>query len=391
MGSAGAGGAGQDRERDEEDAFARAMLSVAVDPGHPLVGAVLRTRGAVQTWDLVRRGTIADEAGPGRRTRRPEAWAGRARAVDGARLMERAAEAGARLVVPGDPEWPGRLEGLGDERPYALWVRGRGDLRNACLRAVAVVGSRSASAYGLHVASGLAHDLARDSWSVVSGGAFGVDAAAHRGCLGGGAATVAVLACGPDRLYPGGNERLFAEVAEHGVIATEHGPGVGPTRHGFLVRNRVIAALVPGTVVVEAGLRSGALNTARHAQELSRTVMAVPGPVTSALSAGCHRLLRDWHAVCVTDAADVAEQLGAVGEELREGGGTVLAADGLDPATRTVLAAVPAKKGAGPAEIATAAGVGMDEAVRRLGLLAAGGFIERAASGWRVRPGARDG
>nr|WP_051060505.1 DNA-processing protein DprA [Nocardiopsis baichengensis] len=369
------------------------MLTAATDPGHPLVGAVLRARGSAEAWELVRRGAIADEAGPPQRTgrtRRPEAWQARARDVDGDRLLEQAADAGARLVVPGDPEWPGRLDSLGDGRPYALWVRGHGDLRHACLRAVAVVGARSASAYGLHVASGLAHDLARDAWSVVSGGAYGIDAAAHRGCLAGGAATVAVLACGPDRLYPGGNERLFAEVVEQGVVATEHAPGARPTRHGFLVRNRVIAALAPGTVVVEAGLRSGALNTARHAQELSRTVMAVPGPVTSALSAGCHRLLRDWNAVCVTDAADVAEQLGAVGEELRAGGGTVMAADGLDPATRTVLEAVPDRKGAGPAVIATAAGVGMDEALRRLGLLAAGGFIERAPSGWRVRRGAGD-
>src|SRR5690606_28600872 len=326
-------------------------------------------------------------SGEDRRRDRTERWRVQAAQVEADRLLDRAAEAGARLVVPGDPEWPGRLDPLGDRRPYALWVRGRKDLRNSCLRSVAVVGSRAATAYGLHVAAELGHSLAVRAWTVVSGGAYGIDSAAHRGALAGAAPTVAVLACGPDRFYPRGNEALFGEIAEHGVLVTENAPGAAPTRYGFLVRNRLIAALTPGTVVVEAGLRSGALNTAHHAQELHRTVMAGPGPVTPALSAGSHRLPRDWHAVCVGGAAEVAEQLGSIGEELAASGGTVMACDGLDEEARSILDAVPEKPGAGPAAIAAEAGTGLDTALRQLGLLAAGGFIERGPSGWRRRPG----
>ncbi|WP_017592585.1 DNA-processing protein DprA [Nocardiopsis potens] len=372
----------------EDEGMARACLTAAAEAGDAALGRLLRERPAAEVWAALRGGTL-DRLLPAtaedRRGDRAERWRLRAERVEADRLLDRAAEAGARLVAPGDPEWPGRLDPLGDRRPYALWVRGRKDLRNSCLRSVAVVGSRAATAYGLHVASELGHALSVRAWTVVSGGAYGIDSAAHRGALAGGTPTVAVLACGPDRFYPRGNEALFGEIAEHGVLVTENAPGAAPTRYGFLVRNRLIAALTPGTVVVEAGLRSGALNTAHHAQELHRTVMAVPGPVTSALSAGCHRLLRDWQAVCVGGAAEVAEQLGSIGEELAASGGTVMACDGLDEEARRILDAVPERPGAGPAAVAAQAGTGLDTALRHLGLLAAGGFIERCPSGWRRR------
>ncbi|WP_378570275.1 DNA-processing protein DprA [Nocardiopsis mangrovi] len=304
--------------------------------------------------------------------------------------MSAAADIDSRLVVPGDPEWPHQLDRLAERRPYALWVRGAHDLRNACLRSVAVVGSRAASSYGLHVTGDLAWALAERSWTCVSGGAYGIDSAAHRGALAGGAPTVAVLASGLDLGYPRGNEGLFADIAVRGTLVSEHPPGTAPTRHGFLVRNRIIAALTPGTVVVEAGLRSGALNTARHALDLCRVLMAVPGPVTSALSAGCHRLLREWRAVCVTDATDVAEQVGHIGADLRPGNGTALARDALDDLARKVLDSVPVRTGAGTATIASKAGLDLDLTLGRLGLLAAGGFIERCLAGWRVRPGTAD-
>ncbi|MFC7327868.1 DNA-processing protein DprA [Marinactinospora rubrisoli] len=370
-----------------DDALARAGLTAVADPGDPVLGRLLDRFGAARVWAALRtdRALPTDTSDDGVR-RRLHRWRDRARHVDPDALLAGGDPLHARLVVPGDPEWPGQLDALGERRPYALWVRGAHDLRNACLRSVALVGARAASSYGVHVAGELGCALAERSWVTVSGGAYGIDGAAHRGALTGGAATVVVLACGLDIGYPRGHESLFADVAARGTLVTEHPPGVAPTRHGFLVRNRLIAALTPGTVVVEAGTRSGAINTAAHARDLCRVLMAVPGPVTSALSAGCHRLLRDWQAVCVTDAADVIEQVGRIGDDLRPPSGPVVPPDQLDPTDARILAAVPERPGAsGPAAIASAAGVDLDSALRHLGLLAAAGFVERAPGGWRVR------
>ena len=222
-------------------------------------------------------------------------------------------ESGIRLVVPGDPEWPGQLADLGDDQPYALWLRGNADLRFSCLRSVAIVGSRAATAYGSYVAAEFAASVAARGLAVVSGGAFGVDAAAHRGALGADGVTVAVLACGVDMSYPTAHAELFDAIAAQGVLASEWPPGRHVSRLRFLVRNRVIAALATGTLVVEASQRSGALNTARHARDLRRRLMAVPGPVTSDLSAGCHQVIREWQGTLVTSAAEVIEHLSPVG------------------------------------------------------------------------------
>ncbi|NYE45932.1 DNA processing protein [Spinactinospora alkalitolerans] len=376
----------------DADASARAGITATAEPGDPAMGLLLAEHGAARVWEaLVHRERIPPPAGTdqGAHSARLERWRTRAAAVDVDALSAQAAELGARLVLPGDPEWPGQLDPLAERRPYALWVRGARDLRHACLRSVAVVGSRAASAYGLHVAGEFGHALAERSWAVVSGGAYGIDGAAHRGTLAGGATTVVVLACGLDISYPRGHENLFADVAARGVLISEHPPGTSPTRRGFLVRNRLIAALTPGTVVVEAGLRSGAMNTATHARELCRVLMAVPGPVTSALSAGCHRLLRDWQAVCVTDAADIIEQVGRIGEDLRPVDGPVLAEDRLDATARRILDSLRGRRWTGTATVAAAAGVGLDTALRHLGLLAAGGFVERGPGGWRAESGAR--
>ena len=223
-------------------------------------------------------------------------------------------ESGIRLICPGDPEWPGQLADLGDDQPYALWLRGNADLRFSCLRSVAIVGSRAATAYGSYVAAEFAASVAARGWAVVSGGAFGVDAAAHRGALGADGVTVAVLACGVDVPYPAAHAELFDAIAAQGVLVSEWPPGRHVSRLRFLVRNRVIAALATGTLVVEAGERSGALNTARHARDLGRRLMAVPGPVTSDLSAGCHQIIREWQGTLVTSAAEVIEHLSPVGE-----------------------------------------------------------------------------
>ncbi|HVF06256.1 MAG TPA: DNA-processing protein DprA [Frankiaceae bacterium] len=236
--------------------------------------------------------------------------------ADPQRDLDAIAALGGRLVCPGDDEWPEPVDDLGDRRPVALWVRGAVPLREATARSVAIVGSRAATPYGNHVAAELAVDLGDRAWATVSGGAYGIDAAAHRGSLAAAAVTVAVLACGVDVSYPSGNRRLFEDVATSGLLVSEWPPGSSPTRLRFLWRNRVIAALAPGTVVVEMGHRSGARRTCTEALRLGRHVMAVPGPVTSAVSVGCHALLRSREAECVTCAADVLELVGRFGDEL---------------------------------------------------------------------------
>jgi DNA processing protein len=379
-----------------EERVARAALTCVAEPGDEVMGALLRTcapaeivsaltEGRMPVAAGARTGASAEEARRvplGRALRR---WAARLGEVPPEHTLDAWRREGIRLVIPGDPEWPGQLDVLGDARPWALWVRGNTDLRYACLRSVSVVGTRAATAYGAHVCTELAMSLAERGWTVVSGGAYGIDGCAHRGALGAGGTTVAVLACGVDSAYPPGHCELFRDIREHGATVSEWPPGRTPTRHGFLVRNRVIAALSRGTVVVEAALRSGALNTARHAHDQGRPLMAVPGPVTSAQSAGCHEAIREWGAICVTGAQDVVELLSFCGDEPAERRrGPVLPRDLLDPVTSWVLDAVPARAGQGPARIAVAAGVDFDTVLSCLGALAAAGFVERCDRGWRL-------
>jgi DNA processing protein len=236
--------------------------------------------------------------------------------ADPQRDLDHIAALGGRLVCPGDAEWPDGLDDLGDRRPLAHWARGPVRLDGAAERSVAMVGSRAATPYGNQVAAELAVELADRRWTTVSGGAYGIDAAAHRGSLAAGGLTLAVLACGVDVSYPSGNRRLFDDIAETGLLLSEWPPGASPTRLRFLWRNRVIAALARGTVVVEMGHRSGARRTCSEAARLGRHVMAVPGPVTSAVSAGCHALLRGREAECVTSVRDIVELVGRVGEDL---------------------------------------------------------------------------
>ena len=380
-----------------EERLARATLTCVAEPGDPVMGALLRscTPAEIVTALVQRRAPPpampAGGTGPGRDWRHGleralGRWADRLGEAPAEPVLDAWRREGIRLVCPGDLEWPGQLDVLGDARPWALWVRGSGDLRYACLRSVSIVGTRSASAYGSYVCTEMAATLAERGWTVISGGAFGIDGCAHRGAVTADGVTVAVLACGVDRDYPQGHHGLFRAMRTKGATVSEWPPGRMPTRPGFLVRNRVIAALSRGTVVVEAALRSGALNTARHARDQNRPLMAVPGPVTSALSAGCHQIIRDWGAVCVTGAHDVMEALSFPDDEAPgHARGPVLPRDELDPVMRRVLEAVPARAGRGPARIAVAAGVGFDTVMRCLGALAAAGFVERCERGWRMR------
>ncbi|MFI7342150.1 DNA-processing protein DprA [Streptomyces sp. NPDC050085] len=370
--------------------LARARLTRIVEPGWEVAGRWLCEFGAVET---VRRidGATGDAGGaeeplplPGVR---PERWAGlvaRAReAPPPERDLDRVAKLGARFVCPGDAEWPGQLDDLGDARPLGLWVRGGTNLRMWALRSVAVVGARACTDYGVRMGATLGSGLAERGWVVVSGGAYGVDAAAHRGALGARGATVAVLACGVDRVYPRGHAQLIDRVVEQGLVVGELPPGDHPTPSRFILRNRVIAALTRGTVVVEAAYRSGALGTARWAVRLGRHVMGVPGPVTSAVSAGVHELLRK-EGVLVTDAEEVVELVGDMGELAPERRGPVLPRDLLPPDAARVLAALPAQGAHGVGEIAVAAGAGTDETIGRLYELRSLGFVERHGDGWQL-------
>ncbi|MER6983068.1 DNA-processing protein DprA, partial [Streptomyces carpinensis] len=248
---------------------------------------------------------------------------------------------------------------------------------------VALVGARACTEYGAHMAATLAAGLAERGWVVVSGGAYGVDGAAHRGALGSGGATVAVLACGVDRPYPRGHTELINRIAQQGLVVGELPPGDHPTPSRFIVRNRVIAALTRGTVVVEAAYRSGSLVTARAAQRLGRHTMGVPGPATSALSAGVHELLRGGAAL-VTDAAEVVELVGDMGELAPDRHGPVLPRDLLERDTRQVLAALPGRGAATAAEIARGARTTADDVVARLYELRSLGYVERHDDGWKL-------
>ncbi|MFP5369177.1 MAG: DNA-processing protein DprA, partial [Actinomycetes bacterium] len=249
--------------------------------------------------------------------------------------------------------------------------------------------ARASTAYGEHVAGELGHELGERGWTVVSGGAFGIDAAAHRGALAADAPTVAVLACGVDRVYPSAHGPLFHRIAESGLLVSEWPPGAAPHRHRFLVRNRLIAALTRGTVVVEAAARSGAQATARRAQRLGRQVMVVPGPVTSAMSVGCHELLRDEEldARLVADAAHVVETVGRLGEDLADPPERASQLrDGLSDLAVRVLDACPVRNGAGPERLAKIAGCDVLDVLRVLPVLELADLVQQTESGWRLTP-----
>lgn len=341
--------------------------------------------------DDVRAGAVApDGAALDAVTRRRVAagvrrWVTRWSAVDPVRDLATAERCGARLVVPGDAGWPAGLDDLGALAPHALWVRG-GEV--AAPRSVALVGARACTPYGERVAVDLAVELVRRGWVVTSGGAYGIDAAAHRGALVGGGRTVVVLAGGVDRAYPAGNAALLEEVvATGGALVSEVPPGSAPTRGRFLQRNRLIAAATAATVVVEAGWRSGAASTAHHAARLLRPVGAVPGPVTSAASAGCHRLLRDGVAVCVTDAGEVVELAGVPGPDTPGDDPRESRADVLEPLARQVHDGLSRRVPRDATEVAVQAGTTAAQARAMLGLLETLGLARRVGSGWLVGDG----
>jgi DNA processing protein len=371
----------------DEDRVARVALNRLGEPGDPRHTALVAEHGAERVCDYLR-----EERDP---TGVATDVAARLAGLDPVGDLERAVLAGIRFVVPGDREWPARLGDLDrcgplngrGGAPLGLWLRGPGRLDELADRSVAVVGSRSATTYGVGVAGELAAEVAGAGFTVVSGAAFGIDQAAHRGALAARGPTVAVLACGVDRAYPSAHRDLLTYIAETGLVVSELPPGCAPTRVRFLSRNRLIAALSRGTVVVEAAVRSGALNTANWASLCNRTLMGVPGPVTSAPSEGVHELLRTKDATLVTRGSDVLELVADSGSftqgPLR---GPDRPADRLSETDRQVLDAVPVERAATAASIARTAGVAEPTVRAALERLRDRRFVQAGPAGWRRSP-----
>ena len=310
-----------------------------------------------------------------------------------------AATCGAWLVTPADPLWPPQLNDLGPARPYGLWCRGdsRHLLDVASAPSVALVGSRDPSIYGTEATTHLAAELARRGYTVISGGAMGIDIAAHRAALtqqGSDLPTIAFMAGGLDRLYPAQNSDALNMIVDRGLIMSEVSVGNTPTRWRFLERNRLIAALARHTIVVEARWRSGALNTARHAMEIGRTLWAVPGQINSPNSVGTNRLLRDGLAQTLTQAADILEYDAAAGFEL----GTEHESEWDQAASSSALDELTERQGRvwddlsprsyrGVDEIAAALGLSARDVMADLFHLGRCGLAESSGTSWRkVRP-----
>jgi DNA processing protein len=382
----------------EDPVLARAAWSRIAEPGDRAAGVLVGRVGPVRALEWLVNGASGvvpgggGESGRGERGRgvreAVDRWRTRVETLDPRRELRVLQGLGGRFLTPEEPQWPTGLADLGDSAPLALWMVGSSealaDPAGFLTPSAAIVGSRACTHYGELVTAQLVSGLVERGIAIVSGGAFGIDAAAHRAALGCGGRTGAVMAGGVDRLYPVGNEPMLREVARVGLVLSEVPPGSAPRRERFLQRNRLIAAITGVTVVVEAGWRSGARNTAGHAAGLARPVGAVPGPVTSACSAGCHRLMRDGIATCVTDAAEVLELLGPVRLEFaapdREVPLGIL--DGLDSSERAVLDCLPVRRVASTESVALASGLPVRVVLASLGALERSGLAVRVGQGW---------
>jgi DNA protecting protein DprA len=452
--------------------MARLALNHAVEPADPQIGRLLELHSPAEVLAAIRTDQLSDlEPDPARHDRLADRCTGLRLRLEPGRVEAGIAAAdavSARFITPADVEWPARLDDLGQQRPIGIWAIGSwsapadasdspetphtpnapdtpatpasaqhsdsdslstdssltassqidspltGPERTSPasnIEMLSIVGARACTGYGSYIAGALGADLASAGMAVVSGAALGIDAAAHRGALAMGGPTIAVLACGIDRVYPRAHEVLLQAIAERGAVLSELPPGAAPTRFRFLHRNRIIAALGVGTVVVEAALRSGSLVTARLAAELGRVVMAVPGPVTSDQSAGAHELIRDG-ATLVTEASQVREACASLTSASREPRGVisrsalsvrrtqaagraraqpVRPAEPADPVEELLIEALPsATAGTGSGTdvfaLARATGVGPDAVFAALGRLAASGRVVKAGGGWMLSP-----
>ena len=304
-------------EQVQGERMARIVLSMIAEPNDPTTGYVFGRHGGVATLHLVE----SDEDVTGLARADVLLWREHLRARITPDLLDRLAEAerhGFGTLIPADKEWPAGLDELGDSAPYLLWTRGAASFLTAALSdRVTITGARAATSYGEHVAGELATGLADEERIVVSGGAYGIEGAAHRSVLAAGGQTIAVMAGGLDRLYPSGHSELLNRIGDSGLLVSELSPGSAPTRWRFIARSRLLAGLSGAVVIAEAGVRSGSMKAALDANELGRPVGAVPGPVTSAASVGPNELIKQRFASVVTQTSDVVALLDADSAETR--------------------------------------------------------------------------
>ncbi|MCP2030572.1 DNA processing protein [Okibacterium sp. HSC-33S16] len=384
---------------DSAERFARAAWTTVAEPGDGTAGGFIATVGAstslislVEQWSTTRI-MKAMEAAQGEDSMRPgwaeeldkarARWLPRLNSAAALAAVRLAAHSRATLLTPDDADWPESINDLDAHAPIALWVRGNPGRFVESRRSLSMVGARAATGYGEHVTVEAASSLVGRGFAIVSGAAYGIDGAAHRAALASQGTTVAFLAGGVDRPYPSGHDVLIGRIVETGIVVSEVPCGASPTKWRFLQRNRLIAALSQATVVLEAGWRSGSLNTAGHAAALGRPLGAVPGSVTSAASAGCHRLIREYGATCVTNADEMAELVDggdAVAEPLRPsetGGAASFTSDEL-----RVLDALTTRTGRPVADIARRTGLPIDVVQAVLGVLQIGGAVAEHQHGW---------
>ncbi|MCX8530627.1 MAG: DNA-processing protein DprA [Rhodoluna sp.] len=317
-------------QRLDREGFAAAAWTTIVEPGDELAGLLRLTLGADEALQaLINRQTASAIANRVLDTQHRdlalarfgkltssledglERWLPRLSKTKVESALKVASACGARFIHPEDEAWPSALSDLGLGMPAGLWVRGQ---LSQLTPALAIVGSRTATPYGAWVCAEFVGTLHERGVAVVSGGAFGIDAAAHESAVNLGAPNFAVMAGGVDQFYPSSNSDLLRKVAELGAVFSELPPGARPTRWRFLQRNRIIAALGRATLVVEAGHRSGAINTANHALSIGRPVGALPGQVNRSTSDGCHRLIRDSLATLISSPSDLLELIGLAAE-----------------------------------------------------------------------------
>jgi DNA processing protein len=312
--------AGDSLDRDAiRDHFARATWTGIAEPGDRTAGLVVAALGAADAldavvarwpapqWSAAVQHAGVDDIPESEFAQAIERWQPRLKSAAALLAVRQAARYGARLLVPDSADWPRGMDDLGPHAPIALWMRGTDSALAALDTSIAIVGARAATGYGEHVTMDVSAGLVDRGYAIVSGAAYGIDGMAHRAALASHGITAAFLAGGVDRFYPSGHDALLTRIVAEGAVLSELPCGQPPTKWRFLQRNRLIAAASQATIVVEAGWRSGSLNTAGHAAQLGRPIGAVPGPVTSAASAGCHRLIRDYGATLVTTADEIAE------------------------------------------------------------------------------------
>jgi DNA processing protein len=385
-----------------EDRFARASWTGIAEPGDRIAGMLVAALGAstalsvvVEQYSVARIAARLAEVGEIPTTSDDlgsalERWQPRVKSSVAVTALRQAARYSVRLRVPGDDGWPTGFADLGEHAPIALWVRGNDAALVSLERSIALVGARAATGYGEHVTMEASAGLVDRGFSIVSGAAYGIDGMAHRAALASSGQTIAFLAGGVDRFYPSGHDALLTRIAESGVVLSELPCGSPPTKWRFLQRNRLIAAASLATVVLEAGWRSGSLNTAGHASSLGRPLGAMPGPVTSAASAGCHRLIRDFTAVLVTNAEEMAELVPFPAGGLQspdhagtDGGGS---SRGSSDQTR-VLDALSRRSARTASEIAERAGLSISSVQSILGVLELESSVAERERGWVRKAG----